>query len=61
VDRARKKLDVSRSAFVRDALRAALDRLRTAALEEKQRAGYERNPVSPGEIADWEEEQVWPD
>jgi metal-responsive CopG/Arc/MetJ family transcriptional regulator len=61
VDRARRRLAISRSAFVRDALRAALDRLRDGALEEKHRAGYERKPVSASEIADWEEEQIWPD
>lgn len=61
VDRARRKLSISRSAFVRNALRAALDALDRTSREEKHRAGYERVPVNPDEVADWEEEQVWPD
>jgi hypothetical protein len=28
-------------------------------MEEKQRQGYSRKPVEPGEFSDWEDEQVW--
>jgi metal-responsive CopG/Arc/MetJ family transcriptional regulator len=61
VDRAAKRLGISRSAFTRDALRSALDRLRTEALEDQHRAGYRRQPIDPDEIRDWEGEQSWPD
>ena len=61
VDKARRKLSISRSAFVRNALRAALDSLDRTAREERHQAGYERAPVNPDEFADWDEEQVWPD
>ncbi len=61
VDRAVKRLKTNRSAFTRDALRAALQRLDVKALEEKHRKGYKRNPVSPKEFAVWEEEQDWGD
>ncbi|MGH9366667.1 MAG: ribbon-helix-helix domain-containing protein [Thermoanaerobaculia bacterium] len=57
VDRVAKKLGKSRSAFAREALRAALDRVRVRTLEEKHRAGYERKPVRRGEFSLWEAEQ----
>jgi metal-responsive CopG/Arc/MetJ family transcriptional regulator len=60
VDEAVERLATTRSAFTRDALRKALDRLRTQALEEQQKRGYERHPVVPTEFDDWESEQVWP-
>ena len=59
VDRAVKRLKTSRSAFVREALRAALARLREAELERSHRQGYQRRPAAPGEFGDWEDEQVW--
>lgn len=61
VDRLVRELGTSRSAFTRDALRRALDRRRTEIWERRHRAGYERLPVRPSEVTDWEEEQVWPD
>jgi metal-responsive CopG/Arc/MetJ family transcriptional regulator len=61
VDEVVKELGTSRSAFTREALRAALDRRRIEALEERHRRGYERHPVEPAEVDEWEEEQVWPD
>lgn len=61
VDRVVKKLGTSRSAFTREALRAALARRRSEALEDRQRKGYERHPVKSSEVDAWEEEQVWPD
>ena len=61
VDRAVEELGTSRSAFARDALRSALNRLRQAKLELRHRRGYERHPVTPDEVKDWEREQVWPD
>ena len=61
VDRTATALGTTRSAFTRDALRAALNDLRQRELERKHREGYERKPVQPGEFSDWENEQVWPD
>jgi metal-responsive CopG/Arc/MetJ family transcriptional regulator len=61
VDRAAQTLGTTRSAFTRDALRAALVGLKEHELERRHRAGYERHPVRPGEFSDWEDEQVWPD
>lgn len=61
VDQAVKNLGTTRSAFARKALRLALERLRELELERRQRAGYEKYPVGPGEVSDWEDEQVWVD
>ena len=61
VDRAAKRLRTTRSAFTRDALRAALDRLRTRELERQHREGYMRKPVRKGEFDIWEREQIWGD
>jgi metal-responsive CopG/Arc/MetJ family transcriptional regulator len=61
VDEAAKKLNTTRSAFTRKALREALDRLTISQLEQKHRRGYERKPVRKGEFDPWEKEQAWPD
>ena len=60
VDKAVKELGTSRSAFTREALRAALARRRVQDLEKQHRKGYEAHPVEPTDIEDWEEELVWP-
>jgi metal-responsive CopG/Arc/MetJ family transcriptional regulator len=61
VDHVTKELRVTRSAFTRDALRLALDKLQARRLEKKHRAGYARKPVLPGEFSAWESEQKWGD
>lgn len=61
VDSAAKKLGTTRSAFTREALRAALKANRVKKLESKQREGYKRKPVKRGEFSAWESEQVWGD
>ena len=61
VDRVRKRLHQSRSAFTRNALREALARYSVAQLEKKHREGYERHPVRGGEFAAWETEHEWGD
>jgi hypothetical protein len=38
-----------------------LTHLKERELENRHRAGYERHPVEPGELSDWEAEQVWGD
>ncbi len=52
-------LGTNRSAFTRQALEAALDRIKVQALEGKHRKGYRRKPVKRGEFQPWEAEQVW--
>jgi len=61
VDQVAKQLGTTRSALTRDALRAALDRIREKEMERKHRQGYIRKPVKHGEFSDWETEQVWVD
>ncbi len=61
VDRIIKELKTTRSAFTRQALQEAIDRLNTRRLEEKHRKGYELHPVNEGEFSVWENEQDWGD
>ena len=61
VDRVSKKLNTSRSAFTRRALREALARYSLEQLESKHRQGYERYPVAVDEFSIWETEQAWGD
>jgi metal-responsive CopG/Arc/MetJ family transcriptional regulator len=61
VDLVSKKLQTSRSAFTRKALREALDRYSITQLERKHRLGYERRPVAADEFSVWESEQAWGD
>ena len=59
VDHVVKKLGTTRSAFTREALRAALALVARAEMERRHRAGYSRQPVQPDEFSVWEDEQVW--
>lgn len=61
VDYVSKRLNTTRSAFTRKALREALERYNIEQLEKKHREGYERNPVNDDEFSNWESEQVWGD
>lgn len=61
VDRAAKRARTTRSAFTRDALRAALARKRIEDLEARHHEAYRRYPVRAGELDGWEDEQVWPE
>ncbi|MDH3885536.1 MAG: ribbon-helix-helix domain-containing protein [Desulfobacterales bacterium] len=61
VDKLVKELNTSRSAFTRDALRAAVKRFYTGLQEEKHRQGYFSNPVNKDEFSVWEKEQDWGD
>jgi metal-responsive CopG/Arc/MetJ family transcriptional regulator len=61
VDKAARRLGTTRSAFARNALRAALRRLHERSCELKHREGYRRWPVKRGEFSDWEPEQIWVD
>ena len=61
VDRAARRLGLTRSAFTRRALHAAIERLRVDELERRHREGYRRKPIRRGEFDVWLSEQVWPD
>jgi metal-responsive CopG/Arc/MetJ family transcriptional regulator len=61
VDEMAARQGTTRSAFTRDALRAALDRAREADMEKRHRVGYERQPLTPEETAGWDEAQAWDD
>jgi metal-responsive CopG/Arc/MetJ family transcriptional regulator len=61
VDKVSKRLNTSRSAFTRNALRVALASYHIEQLERKHREGYERNPIVGDEFSVWESEQVWGD
>ncbi len=55
------KLETTRSAFTRDALREAVEQYNTHQLEEKHRKGYLIIPGNKEEFGVWEEEQNWGD
>lgn len=59
VDETARRLGTTRSAFVRQALRAALAKIEVRALERKHREGYRLKPVKRGEFSVWEAEQAW--
>ena len=61
VDRVSKKLNTTRSAFTRKALREALSRYSIEQMERKHRQGYEQHPSSSNEFSVWEAEQAWGD
>lgn len=61
VDRAVEARRTTRSAFIREALEAALNRHRLAGLEERHARGYARHPVRKGEFDVWVAEQQWGD
>jgi metal-responsive CopG/Arc/MetJ family transcriptional regulator len=59
VDATVEKLGTTRSAFTRDALRAAMVQLEQRELERKHRKGYQKKPVKKGEFSGWESQQAW--
>jgi len=61
VDKIIKEIKTTRSAFTRQALQEAIDRLNTRRLEKKHREGYQLHPVNKGEFSVWENEQDWGD
>jgi hypothetical protein len=54
-----KRIQTTRLAFIRNAPRSALKKIRVSELERKHREGYTRKPFKPGEFSVWESEQVW--
>ena len=59
VDQASRDLKTTRSAFIRDALQAALRQHRIEEMERKHAEGYARHPEEPGECDVWEADQSW--
>ena len=59
VDNIVRELKTTRSAFTRQALRAAIESLTLKHQEEKHRKGYELHPVAKDEFSVWENEQDW--
>jgi metal-responsive CopG/Arc/MetJ family transcriptional regulator len=58
-DRAARRLKLNRSAFIREALREHLKRLRSRDKEQLDRHGYERFPDD--EFAVWDGVAAWPE
>ena len=52
-------LEISRSAFIREALKLALQRYEIRKLEKRHAEGYANYPVEKGEFDIWQDEQVW--
>jgi metal-responsive CopG/Arc/MetJ family transcriptional regulator len=61
VDRLTATLNTTRSAFIRNALQAAIRKHTIAHLEEQDAQGYARYPAEPGEVEVWLTEQAWGD
>jgi metal-responsive CopG/Arc/MetJ family transcriptional regulator len=61
IDRAAKRLGLTRSAFARRAFAAALESVRVQELEKRHAEGYRRKPVRRGEFDRWPAEHAWPD
>jgi metal-responsive CopG/Arc/MetJ family transcriptional regulator len=60
-DDAARSRHLNRSQLMREALREYLQRLEGRAREERDRAGYAKNPTVRDESQDWESEAVWPE
>lgn len=61
VDKAVKKLGISRSKFTRIALKKSLDILHEKEQEKQHIQGYKKKPVKKGDFDIFEKEQVWID
>ena len=59
-DKAARRTKRNRSALVRDALREHLRRLEIRAMEERDRAGYEKQPQDLNEVRFWAGRTAWP-
>jgi len=60
-DRAARRLNVNRSAFIRQAVREHLRALRVRQREEADRKGYEGAAESTADLAAWDRVAAWPD
>jgi metal-responsive CopG/Arc/MetJ family transcriptional regulator len=61
VDKVAKSLHTTRSAFTRQALQQAVERVKIVRLEGKHREGYVKHPVAADEFGVWAKEQKWGD
>lgn len=59
VDRTIAELQTTRSAFIREALEAALRRHDILKLEQQHAQGYKQHPVTADEFDVWTDEQHW--
>ena len=59
VDRTIKELNMTRSAFIREALELALRHYQILEMEKRHAAGYAQHPVEPNEFDSWQDEQAW--
>lgn len=59
VDRASKARKTTRSAFIRSAVEAELDREQARVEEARHADGYSRKPAAKGEFDAWQKEQDW--
>ena len=61
VDTAIISLDTTRSAFMREALKQALQRYRIKQLEKQEAEAFARLPMDLDEVLEWQAQQVWGD
>ncbi len=59
VDQVILSLKTNRSAFIREALKLALQKYEIRKLEKRHAEGYAKYPVEKGEFDIWQDEQVW--
>ncbi len=59
VDGLIKKLNMTRSAFIREALELALRYYQILEMEKRHAEGYAQHPVEPNEFDIWQNEQAW--
>ncbi len=59
VDQVIRNLDTNRSAFIRQALKLALQKYKICTLEARHAEGYAKYPIEKGEFDIWQDEQVW--
>jgi hypothetical protein len=59
IDATSKQLGLSCNAFIHQALRQELERVRIAEMERQHAAGHARRPVETGEFDVWQAEQAW--
>ena len=57
---AARRTKLNRSALIREAIRAHLQKLEIQELELRDRKGYETGQAYPSDLSVWEAEAVWP-
>ena len=59
VDGLIKDLNMTRSAFIREALELALRHYQIREMEKRHAEGYAHHPIEPDEFDIWQNEQAW--